>query len=90
LPEVLYKREKFAFMAPPAHTDTVKRHAVQSLLRDHMSEDQVEGLGLFDRGRVERFLDGHWREKDHVKAVRNDIVLNHLLGLHILHQEFVT
>ena len=31
LPEVLYKREKFAFMAPPSHTDTRKQAALRAL-----------------------------------------------------------
>ena len=90
LPEVLYKREKFAFMAPPAHTDRVKQLAVKELIAKYMSPDQMEALGLFDSPSVERFLEGHWREKDPVMSVRNDIILNHLLGLHILHQQLAS
>jgi asparagine synthase (glutamine-hydrolysing) len=31
LPKALYERQKFAFMAPPSHTDFVKQRAMQTL-----------------------------------------------------------
>jgi len=89
LPEALYKREKFAFMAPPAHTDRVKVDAVKQLVRERMSRDHIEALGLFDYHEVNQFLAAHWNESNAVAATRNDIILNHLLGLHILHQELI-
>ncbi len=89
LPEVLYKREKFAFMAPPAHTDERKRAQVQKLVDAHLSRDQVEALGLFDPDVVTKSVQGFWNEADPTAAKRNDIVLNHLLGMHLLHQKLV-
>jgi asparagine synthase (glutamine-hydrolysing) len=89
LPEVLYRREKFAFMAPPAHTDRAKRAAVESLVDTHMAPDQIEALGLFDPVRVREAVDGYWTETDPAIAKRKDIVVNHLLGMHILHQKLV-
>ncbi|MCB0279151.1 MAG: asparagine synthase (glutamine-hydrolyzing), partial [Calditrichaeota bacterium] len=56
LPERLYKREKFAFMAPPSHTEDRKRGAVQDLIDDFMSEDTVKEVGIFDSKRVSKFL----------------------------------
>jgi asparagine synthase (glutamine-hydrolysing) len=86
LPRVLYEREKFAFMAPPAHTDLKKMHAIRELTDAHLTPEHIAGLGFFDAQRVQAFLRAIWDEKDGPKAARNDIVLNHLLGLHILHQ----
>ncbi|MEZ4700922.1 MAG: asparagine synthase (glutamine-hydrolyzing) [Rhodothermales bacterium] len=45
LPEVLYRREKFAFMAPPAHTDAAKRNAVHTLADDYLSDASRRGSG---------------------------------------------
>lgn len=87
LPEVLYKREKFAFMAPPGHTDHRKRLAMQALCERHMTPDQVKNLGLFDPGRVQDFLEGYFSAKDAVQGARSDILFNHLMGIHLLKEE---
>ncbi len=89
LPEVLYEREKFAFMAPPAHTDERKRKAVEDLVASHMTPDHVRNAGLFDVDRIEGFLQSWRTEGDPARATRNDILVNHLLGLHLLHELFV-
>ncbi len=89
LPEVLYKREKFAFMAPPSHTDERKRRAVGELIEQRMSREQIETVGLFDHDRVQAFLDRCADERDPALASRQDIILNHLLGLHVLHQQHI-
>src|SRR5690606_24027611 len=39
LPDVLYRREKFAFMAPPAHTDRQKQAEVERLISSHLGSD---------------------------------------------------
>jgi asparagine synthase (glutamine-hydrolysing) len=89
LPEVLYKREKFAFMAPPANTDRKKGRAIREMVQTWMGREQVEQVGLFDADRVASFVEGYFEGSDPVVAKRNDIILNHLLGLHIIHQELV-
>ena len=89
LPEILYKREKFAFMAPPGHTDRRKRLAMQALCDRYMSEEQVHQLGLFDSGRVQSFLDGYFANQDPVQGARSDILFNHLMGIHLLQRELV-
>ncbi len=89
LPQVLYEREKFAFMAPPAHTDRRKRAAIERMLGDHLTPEHIRAAGLLDPARVATFLD-NWRgEQDHARATRNDILLNHILGLHLIQQELV-
>jgi asparagine synthase (glutamine-hydrolysing) len=89
LPEVLYKREKFAFMAPPAHTDKKKRALVGELISERLSPEQIDDLGLFDSQAVASFLEQNGRETDPTRATRGDILLNHMLGLQVLHQELV-
>lgn len=88
LPEVLYKREKFAFMAPPSHTDKNKQQAVQSLINEWMDHNAIEQLGFFNADKVDKFLSDYKQEKDATKAKRGDIILNHLLGVHMLQRHF--
>lgn len=89
LPEILYKREKFAFMAPPGHTETKKQNAVQELIDRHMNKDQIEKAGLFDADRLTQFIDDYQKDKDDVSLVRKDALVNHLLGLHLLHETYI-
>ena len=89
LPEVLYKREKFAFMAPPAHTDKAKLGRVEELIGEFLSEKSVADTGLLDVKKVQEFLAGYRADKDPVSLVRKDTLLNHLLCLHILHHKFI-
>lgn len=89
LPEVLYKREKFAFMAPPGHTEKKKQVALQSLIDHYLSGSKVEEAGLLDPQRIEKFLYDYDRDTDAVSLTRKDALLNHLLGLQILHDQFI-
>ncbi|PRP95633.1 Asparagine synthetase 1 [Enhygromyxa salina] len=87
LPKVLYEREKFAFMAPPSNTDPVKRAAVDALVERYASRDACEAAGILDPDRVAELLARN--SDDRAEAVRDDILINHVLGLQILHEEFV-
>ena len=89
LPEVLYKREKFAFMAPPAHTDESKRRKVGELIGDFLNPDMVADAGICSPERINQFLDEYKVDQDPTSLVRKDTLLNHLLCLHILHHQFV-
>ncbi len=89
LPERLYKREKFAFMAPPGHTDEKKQRAVYNLIDTHMSEDKIRDAGIFDVKRLSRFIEEYKNDNDPVSLTRKDALINHLIVLHILHQEFI-
>ncbi len=90
LPEVLYKREKFAFMAPPSHTDVAKRVAVQELIDRWLTPEKMIETGLFDPQSVSEFLSKAHQAPDAVENKRSDIIINHLLQIHILHQLFVS
>ena len=89
LPRELYERKKFAFMAPPAHTDPVKRDAISEMLQHWITDERVSKLGVFDRSRLSDFVSKAWEETDGTIARRNDIVMNHALQLHILHGQYV-
>ncbi|MFG0287431.1 MAG: asparagine synthase (glutamine-hydrolyzing) [Rhodopirellula sp. JB044] len=89
LPRELYERKKFAFMAPPAHTDPVKKAAVQEMINHWLTPERVAAVGLFDYGRLSQFLTDAWNETDGTLARRNDIVMNHALQLHMLHGQYV-
>ncbi|WP_230271026.1 asparagine synthase (glutamine-hydrolyzing) [Rhodopirellula halodulae] len=89
LPRELYERKKFAFMAPPAHTDPVKRAAVQEMIDHWLTPSRVSSVGFLDHGKLMSFIDDAWKETDGTIARRNDIVINHVLQLHMLHGQYV-
>ena len=89
LPEILYKREKFAFMAPPAHTDESKRMKVEELIGDFLNPSMVKDAGICSPKRIDQFLNEYRVDQDPTSLVRKDTLLNHLLCLHILHDQFV-
>jgi asparagine synthase (glutamine-hydrolysing) len=89
LPEVLYQREKFAFMAPPAHTDEHKARKLNDLIETYLTPDKVSDAGLFDCSKVAQFLTDYRADKDPVSLTRKDTLINHLLCLQIMHHLFV-
>ncbi|KFZ30023.1 asparagine synthase [Pseudidiomarina atlantica] len=90
LPEVLYKREKFAFMAPPAHTDPKKWQAVVKLADQFLSEEAVQEAGLLDFAAVQETFAKHEDENTAIEEkVQLDAVINHMLGVQILHHHFI-
>ena len=90
LPRVLYEREKFAFMAPPAHTDPKKWAAMKGLADEYLSDSAIEQAGLLDQAGVRALFDLHESEDTPVATqVQFDAVINHMLGVQILHQHFV-
>ena len=90
LPKVLYEREKFAFMAPPAHTDPKKQRALDALAERYLSPTALEDAGLLDQGGVRDMLhkqrDGSLPRKE---LVQLDAVTNHVLGAQILHEQLI-
>jgi asparagine synthase (glutamine-hydrolysing) len=90
LPETLYKREKFAFMAPPAHTDPQKWQAMQTLAKRHLDPTAVAAAGLLDPDGVAALFKLH-EAPDTSTATQTqlDAVINHLIGVQILHERFI-
>ncbi|MCB0664902.1 MAG: asparagine synthase (glutamine-hydrolyzing) [Saprospiraceae bacterium] len=89
LPPILYQREKFAFMAPPAHTSVKKQEAVQKLIDRFLNPDRLKNSGIFDAGRIADFLKEYRYDSDPTSLVRKDALLNHLLGMQILQEQFI-
>ena len=90
LPETLYKREKFAFMAPPAHTDEKKWKKLRGLLEQYASRDKVEKAGLLDADYLETLIEKQESaDTDASEKVQVDAILNHALGVMILHHHFI-
>ena len=91
LPETLYKREKFAFMAPPAHTDPNKWAAMQALAGRHLNQSAIEDAGLLDAESVAALFKLH-ESSDTSAATQTqlDAVINHLIGVQVLHKHFIT
>lgn len=90
LPEILYKREKFAFMAPPAHTTPKKREALKNMKEEFLSSSSVEKAGFLDGEKLNRFLKDYREDQDPTSLVRKDALINHILGLHIIDHLFIT
>ncbi|HSG34885.1 MAG TPA: asparagine synthase (glutamine-hydrolyzing) [Sphingomonadaceae bacterium] len=84
LPEVLYKREKFAFMAPPAHTDAAKTAEIDKLIDKWLSPERLAEVGIFDETRLRQSIDDYRKSKDHAHNTRKDIILNHAIALHAM------
>ena len=90
LPEVLYKREKFAFMAPPAHTEPEKWAQMKQLADDYLSDEAIEAAGLLSPEGVRALFARHDDPKTtDAERVQMDAVINHLLGVQMLHRMFV-
>jgi asparagine synthase (glutamine-hydrolysing) len=90
LPKVLYEREKFAFMAPPAHTDPKKWQAMKALADRYLSEQQVAEAGLLDSQGVQALFAVHENpETTTATQVQLDAVINHMLSVQIMHEHFV-
>lgn len=90
LPKVLYEREKFAFMAPPAHTDPGKWNSMMTLARQHLSHDAISRAGILDAGAVDSMLEeASATETSRARKVQLDAIINHALGVQILHRDFV-
>jgi len=90
LPTVLYEREKFAFMAPPAHTDPKKWQALHALASDYLGDGAIEEAGLLSVDGVKKLFELH-EAADTTAAtqVQLDAVINHMLSVQILHRQFV-
>jgi asparagine synthase (glutamine-hydrolysing) len=90
LPKTLYEREKFAFMAPPAHTDPKKWAAMKSLADEYLSKEAIENAGLLDKEGVDALFELHEAKDTPVSTqVQLDAVINHMIGIQILHKHFV-
>ncbi len=90
LPEVLYKREKFAFMAPPSHTDPGKWQQMKNLSSRLLSDEAIERSGLLSTSGVRSLFRRHEsKDTSTAEQVQIDAVINHMLCVQIMHQKFI-
>ena len=90
LPELLYRRQKFAFMAPPAHTGDDAAAAMRALADDVLAPPAVRDAGLLDAAAVEAVFGRHARAETPVwEKVQLDALINHMLSVQLLHRQFV-
>jgi asparagine synthase (glutamine-hydrolysing) len=77
-------------MAPPAHTDEKKWQAMKALANEFLSGAAIEDAGLLDKQGVNELFSLHEAEDTPVATqVQLDAVINHLLGVQIMHRHFV-
>jgi asparagine synthase (glutamine-hydrolysing) len=90
LPTVLYEREKFAFMAPPAHTDPKKWQAMKALADQYLNEEAIQSAGLLSVEGVKNLFDLHENpDTSAATQVQLDAVINHMMSVQILHHHFI-
>jgi asparagine synthase (glutamine-hydrolysing) len=87
MPDFLYRKRKFAFMAPPAHRSVSQSQRLSGLTAQYLSRDRIAEVGFCSPERTERFLADV--PSDNAAANEHDKIHNHLLGLHILHDLFI-
>lgn len=89
LPPIVQDREKFAFLAPPSHLGASGRAAIDAAIERHASHGALVEAGLFDPERIRSMLSQRRATHDWAQAFRYEILINHILGLQILHRQFV-
>lgn len=90
LPKVLYEREKFAFMAPPAHTDPEKWAAMRVLADRYLADDVVRDAGLLDPKGISDLFALHENPATTASTqVQLDAVINHTIGVQVLYEQFI-
>jgi asparagine synthase (glutamine-hydrolysing) len=87
MPDFLYRKRKFAFMAPPAHRSASQSERLSRLTSKYLSRKRLADGGICSPERTRRFLENV--PSDVAAANEHDKIHNHLLGLHILHDQFV-
>ena len=90
LPERLYKRQKFAFMAPPAHTQSDSWAQMKLLASKYLSKEAImEADILCPKGVDHLFARYESPQTSRADLVQMDALINHLLSIQILHNLFI-
>jgi asparagine synthase (glutamine-hydrolysing) len=90
LPDLLYRRQKFAFMAPPSHAVDDAAVAMRALADDVLGGRSVESAGLLDAGAVATTFARHAHGDTPVwERVQLDAMINHMMSVQLLHRQFV-
>jgi len=90
LPRTLYERSKFAFMAPPAHSDPRKMEAMKSLAAEYLCDEAIHKNSLLDSSGIRDLMKRHEDENTPpATLVQMDTLINHLLGVQILQRDLI-
>ena len=77
-------------MAPPAHTEPEKWEQMLKLADDYLSEEAIEASGVLDADGVRVLFERHQDPlTTDAERVQMDALINHLLGVQMLHRMFV-
>jgi asparagine synthase (glutamine-hydrolysing) len=77
-------------MAPPAYTDPQKWNAMRALADEYLDDAAVESAGLLDTEGVHAAFALHEDPSTSAATqVQLDAIINHMLGVQILHSHFV-
>ena len=77
-------------MAPPAHTDPKKWSAMKALADEYLSDEAIDKAGLLDKSGVKALFDLHEADDTPVSTqVKLDAIINHMIGVQVLHKHFV-
>lgn len=89
LPRRLYEREKFAFMAPPAHTDERKLGKMRGLAAELLSAQAIADAGALDAAGVEALFAELASPESSAGSVRLDALINHALSVQVLSRRLI-
>ena len=90
LPEALYNRQKFAFMAPPAYTNSLQQKSMLELCERYLRPDTIARTGLLNSTSVSKLFERYLHPGTSVAdRVQLDATINHLLSVQILHEHFI-
>lgn len=90
LPKTLYEREKFAFMAPPATVNEDKWTAMTELANSLLSSNHLQAAGLLNPDAVMSVMaEVRSPETSRARKVQLDAIINHMLGVQSLYQQFI-
>jgi asparagine synthase (glutamine-hydrolysing) len=77
-------------MAPPAHTDPKKWAALKALADKYLSDEAIDAAGILDKQGVRALFELHEAEDTSASTqVKLDAVINHMIGIQILHHHFI-
>ena len=77
-------------MAPPAHTEPEKWEQMKRLADDFLSDEAIESAGLLSLQGVRSLFARHEDPAtSDAERVQMDAVINHLLGVQMLHRMFI-
>ncbi|WHI46874.1 asparagine synthase (glutamine-hydrolyzing) [Microbulbifer sp. TRSA001] len=90
LPDIICRKQKFAFMAPPVDTVSGAWNWVHEIIEEYVTPVKVESAGLLQYSAIDRLIKEYKAPSiARSKKVQLDAMLNHILGVQILNRQFI-